>query len=603
MFQIRVTAPDGTTTSHPFNAGQCTIGRAASNDITLEGNAVSSLHCMFELTATGCVLRERGSTNGTWLNGQRVQQPTPVTEHDRIYVGSFLVEVARVSQSALHAVVQRPAHLDGPILRTSSSADRAWREQLGRLGRYADEWDRKGRPHTLALRSDELARARKWLQQAKGDRQHEVSRLQREFIAASEKAASVRMIKRVFSIVLGVAAFGGLVTAIIAFWPEPEDDGPEGETDVAADAGEHGESSGGGFEAIEEGPSGENLDEVGNVDEPIKHVVIPFETLGDIATRYGVSVDDIAGWNYLNPDEPNLQAGTELSIEAPKRRPLPQTKIEYEVEQGEASWIKLANRFGVPATRLQAYNEAVELKQGATISVWIDPKPYEPRNPDAEIPDYSFGTDAQSVGRPNAGSLIKGKQLPESPLYTRRSPSLMYGSSYVIEHLTEAIAAFRNDVDYDGALNLSDISRPGGGKLDPHKSHQAGRDIDIWLPTLKGVYKVKYFKSGRSRERRPLFEEVDWYALWGLVRALIRTGAVQEIYLDWRYQQFVYRAAVNMGATPEELDEWIQWPRPRSSGKGIFRHSLDHLSHIHVRFKCAPWEKACDGRRGKKVED
>jgi hypothetical protein len=256
----------------------------------------------------------------------------------------------------------------------------------------------------------------------------------------------------------------------------------------------------------------------------------------------------------------------------------------------------------VPATRLEAYNANVELKPGATIAVWIDPKPYEPRDPNAKIPDYDFGTDAQSVGRTNAGSLINGKQMPESPLYERRSPHLMYGSSYTIEHLLEAIAAFRRDVAYDGKLNLSDISKKGGGKLEPHKSHQAGRDIDIWLPTLKGVYKVKYFKGGGQRERRPLHAEVDWYALWGLVRALIRTGAVEEVYLDWIYQEYVYRAAVNMGATPEELDEWIQWPRPRSSSKGIFRHSKDHLSHIHVRFKCAPWEKSCDGRRGK-VED
>jgi hypothetical protein len=603
MFQIRVTAPDGTTTTHPFNGAQLTIGRAPTNDITLEGGAVSSLHCMFELTAAGCVLRERGSTNGTWLNGRRVEDPTTVTERDRIYVGSFLVEVTTmIAEQHARAAVHRPAQLDGPILRTSSASDRAWREQLGRLGRYADEWERKGRPSALALGGDELARARKWLQQATGDRQHEVTRLHREFIVASGKAATGRMIKRVLAIVAGVAVLGGLVSAVVAFWPVSDDDDDEpGATDTAADAGEGAESSG-GFEPIE-GPSGEDpSDEVGNVDEPIKHVVIPFETLGDIGSRYGVSVDDIAGWNYLNPDNPNLEAGKEILIEAPKRRPLAQTKIAYEIEAGEGSWTKLADRFSVPATRLQAYNEGVELKPGAKIWVWIDPKPYEPRDPNAKIPDYDFGTESQSIGRTNAGSLVNGLQMPESPLYNRRSPSLMYGSSYVIEHLLEGIAAFRRDVAYDGALNLSDISRRGGGKLDPHKSHQAGRDIDIWLPTLKGVYKVKYFKGGGSRERRPLREEVDWYALWGLVRALIRTGAVQEIYLDWIYQEYVYRAAVNMGATPEELDEWIQWPRPRTSGKGVFRHSKAHLSHIHVRFKCAPWEKACDGRRGK-VED
>jgi hypothetical protein len=602
MFQIRVTAPDGTTTTHPFNGMQCTVGRAQGNDIVLDGTAVSSLHCAFELSATGCVLRERGSTNGTWVNGNRVQDAVAITERDRIYVGSFLVEIERVSIGAqARPAAHRPAQLDGPILRTASASERSWREQLGRFGRYADEWERKGRPSTLTLRAEELSRARKWLQQAKGDRQYEVTRLMKEFVEASEKAASGRMIKRVLAIAGGVIAFGGLVTLAIVLWPEPDPEPvvAEGETDSAAEAGEDDESSGGGFEqALPPQPEGD-MEEVGNVDQPIKHAVIPFETLGDIATRYGVTVDDVAGWNYLNPDEPTLETGKELLIEAPKRRPIPQTKVDYEVEPGEASWTKLADRFGVAATRLEAYNAGVELKAGATIAVWIDPKPYEPRDPNAKIPDYDYGTEAQSVGRTNAGSLSNGLQLPESPLYERRSPHLMYGSAYTIEHLTEGIAAFRRDVAYDGALNLSDISKKGGGRLEPHKSHQAGRDIDIWLPTLKGVYKVKYFKSGGSRDRRPLFEEVDWYALWGLVRALIQTGAVEEIYLDWIYQEFVYRAAVNMGATPEELDEWIQWPRPRSSSKGVFRHSKDHLSHIHVRFKCAPWEKSCDGRRGK----
>jgi hypothetical protein len=332
MFQLRVTAPDGTITTHPFHGMQCTIGRAQGNDIVLEGTAVSSLHCAFELTTTGCVVRERGSTNGTWVNGQRLADAMPVTERDRIYVGSFLVEVERVSIGAqARPVSPRQAQLDGPILRTSSASDRAWREQLGRFGRYADEWERKGRPASLALSSDELARARKWLGQATGDRKHEVTRLLREFLAASEKVASGRMIKRVLAFVGAFAVLGGLVGAAIVFWPEPseDDDEPTADTDVAvADTDASDESSGGGFEAVlPEQPEGD-LNEVGNVDEPIKHVVIPFETLGDIATRYGVSVDDVASWNYLNPDEPNLETGKELTIEEPKRRPIAQTKID-----------------------------------------------------------------------------------------------------------------------------------------------------------------------------------------------------------------------------------------------------------------------------------
>jgi murein endopeptidase len=174
----------------------------------------------------------------------------------------------------------------------------------------------------------------------------------------------------------------------------------------------------------------------------------------------------------------------------------------------------------------------------------------------------------------------------------------MYGSSFTLKHLTESIAKWRNDVAYDGELILSDISKKGGGRLEPHKSHTAGRDIDIWLPTIKGVYKTKYLKGGRETERRPLFAEVDWYALWGLIRALIESGAVQNVFLDWVYQPFVYRAAANMGATEEQLRDWIQWPQKYDT-RAIFSHSADHLSHIHVRFKCAPYESECSGKRYK----
>jgi hypothetical protein len=33
----------------------------------------------------------------------------------------------------------------------------------------------------------------------------------------------------------------------------------------------------------------------------------------------------------------------------------------------------------------------------------------------------------------------------------------------------------------------------------------AGRDVDIWLPTLEGVYKTKFVGSGKQKERRPFW--------------------------------------------------------------------------------------------------
>ncbi|MGH1345495.1 MAG: penicillin-insensitive murein endopeptidase [Nannocystales bacterium] len=611
MFEVRLTTPDGSSRTEQFRGQSLTLGReAALNDVVLSGGAVSSRHCQLDLGPHGVLLTDVGSTNGTYLNNERVSAPSPLRPGDRVFVGSTLVEL--VPAATPSAVSRAPSSAEllspsGSIVRTPGP-NRKYRELHGRYLRYAEQWEYEGRPPHLALKSDELARATKWMKNAPPGMLPEISRLQREFIATSRKVAGSKRMTQLLGVGAGVVALAGAITAAVLLWPESEVESAEPETAASQDAAETGQQDNeadddgiGGFaEVVPEGPSGasadaESPDEIGDVDSPIDHVVIPFETLPDVARRYGVSLDDVAQWNFLNPDKPELVAETTLLIKSPKRRPLPQTRVKYTVDTGENSWTKLAARFDVPVTRLQAYNPDAKLAPGTEVVIWIDPKPYKARLPRKPLPQFTVDRRAVSIGKPNAGKLVGGIQLPTSPLYIRRTPRLMWGSSQTISNLQEAVAAFRQDVDYDGELILSDISARDGGLLRPHKSHQAGRDIDIWLPTIKGVYKKKYLNSGGEKPRRPMFEEVDWYAVWGLVRALIKTGAVQYVFLDWRYQEFVYRAAVEMGATEDELDEWIQWPRPRASSKGVFRHSQDHLSHIHVRFLCAPWEPDCKG--------
>lgn len=612
MFEVRLTTPDGSSKTEPFRGQSLTLGREASlNDVALTGGAVSSRHCKLDLGPHGVLLTDVGSTNGTYLNNERVSAPCPLRPGDRVFVGSTLLELVPAAVPAVASRTPSSAELlspSGSIVRTPGP-NRKYRELHGRYLRYAEQWEYEGRPQHLALKSDELARASKWMKNAQPGMLPEVTRLQQDFIAASRKVAGSKRVKQILGIGAGVVALAGAVSAAVLLWPESDPEpanqessaATEGSGDAEQDADEGGEEGIGGFaeltpnDPVGDDENAESPDEVGDVDSPIDHKVIPFETLPDVARRYGVSLDDLAQWNFLNPDKPELVAETTLLIKSPKRRPLPQTRVKYTVDTGEDSWTKLASRFEVPVTRLQAYNPEAKLAPGTEVEIWIDPKPYKPRLPRKPLPQFTVDRRAVSIGKPNAGKLNGGIQLPKSPLYIRRTPRLMWGSSQTISNLQQAVAAFRQDVDYDGELILSDISARDGGYLKPHKSHQAGRDIDIWLPTIKGVYKKKYLDTGGEKPRRPLFAEVDWYAVWGLVRALIKTGAVQYVFLDWRYQEFVYRAAVEMGATEDELDEWIQWPRPRVSSKGIFRHSLDHLSHIHVRFLCAPWEPDCKG--------
>jgi hypothetical protein len=75
-----------------------TIGREAGNDIVLESPQISRYHTRLTLQGGVYVVEDMGSTNGTFLNGQRVLRPTPVTSGDLIGVGeSILLKVQGVA--------------------------------------------------------------------------------------------------------------------------------------------------------------------------------------------------------------------------------------------------------------------------------------------------------------------------------------------------------------------------------------------------------------------------------------------------------------------------------------------------------------------------
>jgi hypothetical protein len=604
MPSVRITTPDGSFRLVPIHGAELTVGHAPDNALVLEGGGVSAHHCALVVQGGRVIVVDRGSTNGTFVNNAPVQQSEPLGEHDRVYVGQYLLQVTEGSTAwagsitAPHLAAAIPPPSRGRRL-LSQRGDRSWRDEHARLQRQAEQWERAGRPDHLALRPHELRRARQWLAGGAPEGAEPTTALQRELVEASASASRRMAARRALVLAGGLVALAGLVTAAILVWPEPGDEPEEVATsELATDTTP---------QAPGEPPPDEPPDEPPppSDDEPrvamqtrIDHTVIPEESLDDVARRYGVTVADIAAWNLLNPDQRQLAAGTVVKIERPTKRPLTQQRIRYELEREDTSWNALSRRFGVPATKLRAYNPGVEkLRRGQEISIWIDPHPYAPKQPRPEIPDYVIVKLAESVGHPNAGVLEHGLQLPENEaLYIRRYKNIMWGSGYLVANVQTAVAKFRSDMDFDGTLVLADISKKKGGPFKPpHGSHQTGRDIDIWLPTVRGVFKAKYLTAEGDEKfgRRPNPEEVDWFATWGLIRALIETGAVQDIFMTYSIQSKVYDAAKLLGATDEELDLALQYPRSEKSGKGIVMHESGHSHHMHVRFKCAPYEKRC----------
>lgn len=66
-----------------------TVGRAPENDLVLDSKKVSRDHAVIAFRGERCYLEDRGSFNGTYLNGSRLQPgaPLPLRHADRITIG------------------------------------------------------------------------------------------------------------------------------------------------------------------------------------------------------------------------------------------------------------------------------------------------------------------------------------------------------------------------------------------------------------------------------------------------------------------------------------------------------------------------------------
>jgi predicted component of type VI protein secretion system len=67
--------------------GRMTVGTASENDIALDDPSVSHLHAVFERFPAGWCVTDVGSSNGTWLNGERIWSMQRVRHDDEIRIG------------------------------------------------------------------------------------------------------------------------------------------------------------------------------------------------------------------------------------------------------------------------------------------------------------------------------------------------------------------------------------------------------------------------------------------------------------------------------------------------------------------------------------
>jgi pSer/pThr/pTyr-binding forkhead associated (FHA) protein len=76
------------------------LGRDEDADCALNFAFVSRQHCQFTMQDVHVLIQDLESHNGTYLNGRRVSQPTPVQDGDEVSVGPLCFRVTLVKPAA-----------------------------------------------------------------------------------------------------------------------------------------------------------------------------------------------------------------------------------------------------------------------------------------------------------------------------------------------------------------------------------------------------------------------------------------------------------------------------------------------------------------------
>jgi len=68
------------------------MGRKEDNQVKISDPEISRAHSVIYIDNNGIWVEDRGSTNGTYLNGQMITQKTPLKAGDQISLGSSVLE-------------------------------------------------------------------------------------------------------------------------------------------------------------------------------------------------------------------------------------------------------------------------------------------------------------------------------------------------------------------------------------------------------------------------------------------------------------------------------------------------------------------------------
>ncbi len=278
--------------------------------------------------------------------------------------------------------------------------------------------------------------------------------------------------------------------------------------------------------------------------------------------------DDLADAGPLPPDP--LPEGWATDLIPPK-------KVTYTIRHG-GSIKNVANLFKI------FHHEITALNPGFTLDQELPP------NSKVVVYIEEAGVSSESVGGPSSGSLEGAVPMVEGPgRVLKMIPWKSWGTAHTVALIDQVLRRWALRQGAQPVL-VGNMAARGGGKLEPHSTHQSGRDVDIGY--------IQKLPDGEELNWREMnATNLDAAETWELLKLLRSTGQIEVIFIDSSLQKLLYDHAVKHGTVPKaELPRWLEYPRSPPQRRALVQHVAGHVDHIHVRFACQSHETRCQSR-------
>jgi len=97
MWIVTIRSPLGEPAEYVLKPGKSTLGRKTDNDVPIPDESASRVHVelIYDQKANTVVVRDLNSTNGTFVNRERITQPRTLTPDDQIRIGQHIITLTK----------------------------------------------------------------------------------------------------------------------------------------------------------------------------------------------------------------------------------------------------------------------------------------------------------------------------------------------------------------------------------------------------------------------------------------------------------------------------------------------------------------------------